>query len=107
MSKDNKTPTPLSVMLGDGGSFDVQGKTYAVKPLALKQVKEFMKDNLSLGPQFFNMTDEKSRKKVDKWLSRYCFDEEGNSVTLEKAEAEDWDVVDLKEFFKRLCDFSG
>ncbi len=107
MSKDAKTPTPLSVMLGDGGSFDTKGKSYTIKPIALKHIEEFMKDNLSLGVQLFNVSDKKTREKVDKWLTGYCFDEEGNSVSLEKAMHDDWDVVDLKEFFKKLCDFSG
>ena len=107
MSKDIKSPTPLSVMLGDGGSFDVKGKSYTIKPIALKDIEKFMKDNLSLGVQLFNVSDKKTREKVDIWLTGYCFDEEGNPVSLEKAMDEDWDVVDLKEFFRKLCDFSG
>lgn len=107
MSKENKSPTPLSVMLGDGGDFEIKDKTYVVKPIALKDVEEFMADGLSVGTQLFNVSDEKARKKVDRWLSGYCFDGEGNSMSLEKAMGCDWDIVDLKEFFKKLCDFSG
>lgn len=107
MSKDNKSPTPLSVMLGDGDSFIVKEKSYTIKPIALKHIEEFMKDNLSLGVQLFNVSNEKTREKVNRWLTGYCFDEEGNSISLEKAMENDWDVVDLKEFFRKLCDFSG
>jgi len=107
MSKENKAPTPLSVMLGEGGSFIVKEQSYTIKPIALKDVESFIKDNLSLGTQFFNITDKKSKEKVNNWLTNYCFDEDGNSVTLEKAMENNWDVIDLKEFFRKLCDFSG
>lgn len=107
MSKANKSSTPLSVMLGDGDSFIVKEMSYTVKPIALKDIEEFMKDNLSLGVQLFNVSNEKTKEKVDRWLTGYCFDEEGNPLSLEKAMANDWDVVDLKEFFRKLCDFSG
>ena len=107
MSKDKKAPTPLSVMLGDGGSFEVKEKAYTVRPIELKRIEEFMKDELSIGAQLFNIIDKKSREKVNKWLTGYCFDEEGNPVSLEKAMADGWDVADLREFFKKLCDFSG
>lgn len=107
MSKDNKSPTPLSVMLGEGGLLNVNDKSYRVKPIELQDIEKFMNDNLSLGTQLFNITDEKSKEKVDKWLTGYCFDEEGIPVTLEIAMADKWNVVDLKEFFKKLCDFSG
>ncbi|MDR7856079.1 hypothetical protein [Tissierella sp.] len=104
---EDKKPTPLSVMLGDGGSFIVKEKHYTIKPIVLRDIERFMKDNLSLGTQLFNITDKKSSVKVDNWLTHYCFDEEGNPVTLEKAMENDWDVVDLKEFFRKLCDFLG
>ena len=118
MSKDN-SPTPLSVMLGEGEIFDVNGKSYRVKPIELQDIEKFMGDSLSVGTQLFNISDKKSREKVDRWLGGkrdkdgnnvedgYCFDEEGNPVTLEIAMANRWNVIDLKEFFKKLCDFSG
>ncbi|HHX60995.1 MAG TPA: hypothetical protein GX707_09840 [Epulopiscium sp.] len=106
MSKE-KTPTPLSVMLQSGGDLEVKGKIYTVRPLALKDIQDFMKDNLSLGPQLFSVNDDKSRKKVDKWLQGYCLDDKDAPLTLDKAMADDWDVVDLKEFIRKLCDLSG
>lgn len=108
MSKDeNKEVTSLATMLGSGDEFVVKDKTYLIKPIALKDVEKFMKDNLSLGTQIFNVSDKKTREKVDGWLNGYCFDEKGEAIGLEKAMENDWDVLDLKEFFKKLCDFSG
>jgi len=106
MSKE-KTSTPLSVMLQSGGDFEVKGKVYTVRPIALKDTQDFMKDNLSLGAQLFNVTESKTKEKVNRWLQGYCFDDESNPINLEKAMTDDWDVVDLKEFFRKLCDFSG
>jgi len=118
MSKEDKA-TSLSTMLGTGGNFNVKEKKYTVKPIALKDIEEFMTDNLSLGSQLFNITNKESKAKVDRWLGGtkdkdgnvikkgYCFDESNNPVSLEKAMSNEWDVVDLKEFFKKLCDFSG
>lgn len=106
MDNDNNALTSLSTMLGSGGSFKVKEKYYTIKPIVLKHIEDFMKDNLSVGTQFFNIANKKSREKVDRWLSEYCFDDENNLVTLEIVMADGWDVVDLKEFFKKLCDFS-
>lgn len=108
MSKEeNKDVTSLSTMLGSGDEFIVKGKSYLIKPIALKDIEKFMKDNLSLGVQLFNVSDKQSKEKVNRWLTGYCFDGDGNTVSLEMAMANDWDVVDLKEFFKKLCDISG
>ena len=54
-----------------------------------------------------NVMDKKAKEKIDKWLTGYCFDEKDNAVTLKEAMDNDWDVVDLKEFIKKLCDLSG
>lgn len=107
MAKDNKTPTPLSVMTGEGGPFIVKGESYKIKPIALKDIDKFMSDNLSVGSQLFNITDKNAKAKVDNWLSNYCFDEKNKAINLETAMELGWDVVDLKEFFRKLCDFSG
>lgn len=108
MSKvEAKDPVSLSTMLGYGDDFHVNDKTYVIKPIALKRIDEFMKDNLSIGSQLFNVTNVDSKTKVDKWLSGYCFDDKGEAVTLERAMNDDWNIVDLKGFFKKLCDLSG
>lgn len=119
MSKDKNAPTPLSVMLGEGSEFVINNKTYVVMPIQLKDINEFMKDNLSLGPQLFNLANEKERKKVDRWLggkrdkdgniakAGYCFDEEGNPIDLETAINDGWNVAHLRKFFELLCELSG
>ncbi len=107
MSVKDNSPTPLSVMIGRGGNLEAKGKTYTVKPIKLMDIEDFMKDNLSLGAQLFNVSDKKSREIINKWITGYCLDSEGNTVSLEKASNDGWDVVDLKEFMKKLCDISG
>lgn len=120
MAKETKTsPTPLSVMLGSGDFLIVKDKKYKVKPIALKDIEEFMSDELSIGSQLFNITNPERRKKVDRWLGGvkdkegniikggYCFDEKDNPVSLKIAMNSGWDIVDLKEFMKKLCDLSG
>ncbi len=120
MSKNTKSPTPLSTMLGDGDSFIIRnGKSYTVNPMNLADVNEFMKANMSVGSQLYNVANEQEMKKIDRWLGGtkdkegniikhgYCFDEEDTPVTLEKAMEDGWNLADLKNFIKRLCDISG
>jgi hypothetical protein len=102
-----KSPISLSTMLGDGDDFEAKDKAYTVKPIALKHIDEFMKDNLSLGTQMFTISNPESKAKIEKWMNGYCFDEKGEPMSIEKAMADDWDIVDLKNFIKRLCDLSG
>lgn len=105
--KEAKKIADLATMLGTGESFDAQGKTYTVKPIKLKDIESFMNDNLSLGSQLFNVSNDDVRKKIDKWLTGYCFDDKDEPVTLDKAMSEDWDIADLKSFIRKLCDLSG
>ena len=108
MSKvEANTPVDLSTMLGSGDEFKVNDKKYTIKPMSLKDVDQFMQDNLSLGSQIFSISSPETKSKTDKWLSKYCFDEKNESVTLQKAMDADWNVVDLKKFFRNLCDLSG
>ena len=120
MSKtEANAPASLGTMLGSGDDFQAKDKTYSVKPIALEHIEEFMADNLSIGSQLFNVANKESAKKVDKWMGGlaakdgkiervgYCFDLDGNPVDLQKAMADHWDIVDLKNFFKKLCDLSG
>lgn len=78
-----------------------------MKPLKLRHVDEFVKDNLSLGLQLVNITNEEARDKLDKWLSRQVADETGGPMSLEKVIGEDWDLSDLKRCIQRLLDISG
>lgn len=108
MSKQEaNAPVSLSTMLGTGEAFEAKGKTYTIKPITLAHVEEFMADNLSMGSQLFNVVSKDSMTKVDKWLSGYCTDEKGEAMSLEKAMDDGWDIVDLKNFFRKLCDLSG
>jgi hypothetical protein len=104
-----KKPVDLSTMLGvlGGEGFKVGEKTYTVKPMALKHVDEFMKDNLSLGAQIFNLSNKDVKTKLEKWLTGYCFDRNGEPMSLQKAMDDDWNIVNLKDFLKKLCDLSG
>lgn len=103
----NKEITPLSTMLGSGEFIDIKDKKYKVKPIALKDIDEFMSSHISLSNQLFNLADKKSKQVIDNWLTKYCTDEEGNPVSLQVATDSDWDVVDLKTFVRKLCDISG
>lgn len=103
----NKNITSLSTMLGSGDFIEIKGKQYKIKPIVLKDIEAFVSSNTGLGSQLFNLIDKKSKENVDKWLSKYCFDESDNPISLEIAMNDDWDVIDLKTFIKKLCDISG
>jgi len=98
---------PLSTMLGSGDSFFVGEKKYRVKPLKLKEVDEFTQDGLSVGPALFNVSSKKNKSILDKWIKSKIFDGDGNPMNLEKAMADDWDLVDLKRAVQKLVDISG
>jgi hypothetical protein len=108
-NQEAKKPVSLSTMLGiqGGNDFSVAEKKYVVKPMSLTEVDEFMVDNLSLSTQLFAVANEESRKKLEKWLSRHCFDKTGEPMTYEKAKNDDWSIVDLRDFIRKLCDLSG
>ena len=107
MAKGKDTITSLATMLGKGGSFEAQGKTYTVKPLKIKDVDDFMTDDMSLGSQLFNVSNEKNKKKTDRWLKDYATNDKDEPMSVEKAMNDDWDLEDLRNFFKKLCDLSG
>lgn len=104
-----KKPVDLSTMLGilGGNDFIASDKRYVVKPMSLVEVEEFMKDNLSISAQLFSFANEGSKVKIEKWISRHCFDKIGEAMTLEKAMKDDWNLVDLRKFIEKLCDLSG
>lgn len=108
MSKiDEKAPVPFSVMSGDGESFVVGEKTYTVKPMLVKHALEFASEGLSIGSQIFNLTDKKAMAKVSGYLAGYCANEAGESMDLNKIAEDNWTVVDLKQFMRKLVDISG
>lgn len=107
MSKADKEATPLAVMLGTGDQFRVGEHSYRVLPLKLKDVDEFTSDNLSLGAQIFNLLDKKTKKNLDKWLTRQVRTADGQPLTLEKAIEDDWTVEDLRNCLVKLVGVSG
>lgn|SRR5690554_6923945 len=123
MTQDKNTPTSLSTMLGSGVPFEAKGKTYTVLPIMVAHIEQFQKSQLFMAEgQIFNFFDAKNRQTVNKWLGGepvttkignkeisaiYCYDENNEPMSLEKAIADGWDVVDFKRYFKTLCDLSG
>lgn len=108
MSKtEDKAPIPFSVMSGDGEPFVVGEKKYTVKPMLVGDALKFADDGVSLGPQILNLGNPASKVKIDSYLSKYCTDEKFESMSLEKITADNWNVVDLKLFIRKLVDISG
>lgn len=121
MSVKDNSPTPLSVMVGSGEIFEVQGKKYTVMPMSAAHVEEFMKDNIPLNGFLFALSNEDTKKILNKWLgevlvelsdgteviTRYCKNTDGETMTIEKAFADGWSIKDFKRYIHQLCDISG
>lgn len=108
MSKiDEKTPVPFSVMSGEGESFVVGEKSYTVKPMLVGDALKFAEDGLFIDVQLFNLGNKKAKAKLDEYLSRYCIDENNESMSIEKITTDNWNLVHLKQFVKKLVDISG
>lgn len=102
-----KTPVPFSVMSGDGESFVVGEKNYTVKPMLVGDALKFAEDGLFIDVQLFNLGNKKAKAKLEEYLSRYCVDENNDPMSIEKITTDNWNVVHLKQFVKRLVDISG
>jgi len=115
MAKKGEAEQPLSTseivslatMLGGGDFFSVGEKRYKVKPLKLKDIDEFQKDAVNVGPQLYSMINEEARSKLEKWLSRQVFDANNEPMTLQKAIDDDWDLSDLRLCVQKIIDLSG
>lgn len=105
--KEAKAPVPFSVMSGDGEPFIVKDKKYTILSMEIGDAIHFSEDKMSIGKPLFNLVDEESRKKTDKYLLDYCIDDKGEAVSLEKAISEKWTLQDLRRFFEKLCELSG
>jgi hypothetical protein len=104
---ENNEKTPLSVMSGSGSVFEAQGKKYRIRPMKLREVDEFYKDNLILADgQFFNMTIPSNRKSLNKWLEKMVTAND-QPLSLEQVIEDDWDLNDLRACIRRLIDISG
>jgi hypothetical protein len=105
---EKQKAVPLGVMLGASEFFTASNeKKYKIAPLKLKEVQEFQDDRLSIGAQIFNLTDKKTREKLEKWIARNFQAENGQPVTLQELIDDDWTVVDLKRAVLKLADISG
>lgn len=102
-----RTPVPFSVMAGEPELFIAQNKKYYVKPMKIGEALKFIEDNIHVETQIFNLAVKENREKVDYYLSKYCTNEKGESMSLEAIQNDDWDLVDLKNFIRKLCDISG
>lgn len=107
MSNDEKNPVPFSVMSGDGEPFVVEEKSYTVKPMLVGDALKFAEDGLFIDVQLFNLGNKKARAKLDSYLTEYCINENGEPMSIEKIVTDNWNVVHLKQFVKKLVDISG
>lgn len=123
MSENKNAPVLLSTMLGSGEDFEAKGNLYTVYPIMVAHIELFRKEEIFMTEnQIFNFYDKKTMKAVNKWLggevitatilgkevtARYLVDKNNEPMSLEKAMADGWDVVDFKNYFKKLCDLSG
>ena len=105
MAKKEADVTPLSTMVGGGSVFPVQGKDYRVKALKIKDNDEF--NAINMGSQYFTLNDPKELEKMNKFMERYLFDASGEPMTVEKTGTDDWDIVDLKNFLRKVIEISG
>lgn len=105
--KEKLPPIPLDVMLGQGNFFEAQGKQYEIRPVKLKHIQELMSDQISVVSQIFNLADDKARAKQEKWIPRILFNKDGEPATLEQVIEDDWDVEDLKRFWRLTHQLSG
>lgn len=102
----SKKSVSLGTMVGSGESFEAGGKTYTVKPLALKYVDEFINDGLSLGTQLYNLANPETRQKLEKWIPRLVFDGD-KALSLNDLMENDWTIADLRNLMLKACDLSG
>jgi|BioPla2DNA2_1021312.scaffolds.fasta_scaffold118447_3 hypothetical protein len=107
-TKPAEIAAKLGVMLGTGDMLEAQGKKYKILPLKLKEVDEFLQDNMIVGDaQFFNISNKDSRANLDKWLKRKVSTADGEPLTVEQAMEDDWDLDDLKACIRALIRLSG
>lgn len=105
MAKKKDDPVSLDTMLGTTDDL-IQGKKYEIKTIPLKHVKEYLDDQLSIGPQLFNLANEEAKEKLDKWVKRLIF-LQGKPQSLEDLMDAEWDLADLRNAMRKAVDLSG
>lgn len=98
--------TGLTKMLGKGEVFEVGEHKYKVLPLLLKDVPDFLGDNLPISMPMFLLMDT-YEDKTARWLEKQVRNEDGTPLTLEMAKEHGWDTADLKACFEKLAGLSG
>lgn len=94
------------------------GKEYTVKPIPFKYILKgtFSKDKLFIPSnennateyQLLNITDEKRKKKLDKWLNLLvCESETEENITLEKISKDNWVLSDIGKVLMLIVEISG
>lgn len=105
--KEKLPPIPLDVMLAQGNFFEAQGKQYEIRPVKLKHIQELLTDQISVTSQIFNLSSDEHRAVQEKWIPRILFNKDGEPATLEQVINDDWDVEDLKRFWRMTHQLSG
>lgn len=103
------TPVSLADMLGQGNFFEAQGKEYVIKPLKIKKVDEFLRDQISIGAQIFNFSSPDAKEKLEKWIPQIIFknNDDETGLTLQDLMDDDWDLDDLRRLWQKLLGLSG
>lgn len=94
------------------------GKEYTVKPIPFKYIlkSKFTKDRLFIPQneenftefQLYNITDEKKRAKLDKWLNLLITESDTEeSVTLDKLCKDEWRLSDIGKVLRLIVEISG
>lgn len=96
----------LNKMAGKGEAFVVGEHRYTVLPLLLKDVSDFLGDNLPISMPMLLLMDSYEAATA-KWLEKQVRNEDGTPLTLEMAKEHGWDTADLKACFEKLAGLSG
>jgi len=98
--------------------YEVNGKTYTVKPIPFKYILklEFSKDRLivphnednTAEMQLYNITNDKQRGKLNKWLKRLVKDSETEQpIDIDTIAAEEWKLSDVGRLLLFIIEISG
>jgi len=98
--------------------FEVNGNLYTVKPIPFKRILklEFSKDRLivphnednTAEMQLYNITNDKQRGKLNKWLKRLVTNSETEEpVDIDTIAAEEWKLSDVGRLLLFIIEISG
>ena len=115
---ENRANANAELVLEEYEFIASNGKEYIVKPIPFKYIlkRTFSKDKLFIPPnennateyQLLNITDEKRKKKLDKWLNLLvCESETEENITLEKISKDNWVLSDIGKVLRLIVEISG